>query len=579
MSGESEHPTTGRSEPEWHRLNPRTALVGVVNLLLRGVPVAIAAIVLKNAGDGFPFALVALMVGLLLQPVSYLVRYATFRYRFTEREFEVTSGLLSRTRHRVPLERIRTVEIESRLLHRLLRVSVVNIATGEAKADQRIKLDAVDQHHAETLRSLLLRQRAPKDAQIVPAGGWPDATGRPETSHSEPGHPSTLQRSVDERGVSNTARDDVETPIIALRGRWAFYEIFTVRTLTIPLILFGAFWQLVENFNLLSGEQIEGLYTSAQRAFVGLALAAPLVVAVLVLMSLGAITLFFVNWWGFTLVRSGHRFVSRRGLLTTKTSAVDARRIRGITMSDSIVMRLVRGVQLVPITTGLGGLGTSSGTGGGPASNDARLLPTVGRTEAHTLAEILLGDCDGGCDDGRIAELPGGSMPTDAQLFRRGWLNQHPLVALRRRLIRLWLWDLVLAAVCAAFVFGLGWSASLLWAPAALAVLHIGVAFGDYRQLGHRLIGVDDRGASVGTVMRPTICVRQGFVLRKVHLLQLRGVCGVAVDQSWLQRRAGVATVILSTAAGEHAYRVRDCSERQAAEILRAAAGDEALSR
>jgi putative membrane protein len=122
-------------------------------------------------------------------------------------------------------------------------------------------------------------------------------------------------------------------------------------------------------------------------------------------------------------------------------------------------------------------------------------------------------------------------------------LRRHPMVALRRRLVR-------------AVLPVLGGSA-LLWlaqipawvAWAALGLLPVAVllAVDSYRNLGHALT-------------RSYLVTRHGVGVRGTVALQRCGVIGWTVSQSLFQRRAGLITVTATTAAGDGAYRVIDVS-------------------
>jgi putative membrane protein len=82
-----------------------------------------------------------------------------------------------------------------------------------------------------------------------------------------------------------------------------------------------------------------------------------------------------------------------------------------------------------------------------------------------------------------------------------------------------------------------------------------------YRALGHTLVG-DYLVARSGTVRRATVA------------LQRRGIVGWTVRRSWFQRRAGLVTVIATTAAGSGAYAVRDAAEADGLALADAAVPD-----
>jgi putative membrane protein len=54
-------------------------------------------------------------------------------------------------------------------------------------------------------------------------------------------------------------------------------------------------------------------------------------------------------------------------------------------------------------------------------------------------------------------------------------------------------------------------------------------------------------------------------------VLQRSGIIGWNVQQSWFQRRAGLATLVATTAAGHQAYAAIDIPESQAIALAEAA--------
>jgi putative membrane protein len=148
------------------------------------------------------------------------------------------------------------------------------------------------------------------------------------------------------------------------------------------------------------------------------------------------------------------------------------------------------------------------------------LLPPAPRDEAHRVAGVVL------------AENP---SPT------RTALRSHPLVALRRRLVRATLPVLAGSAVL--------WFAPvplwLAWAALGLLPVTVLLAVDAYRNLGHALTS-------------RYLVTRHGAGMRGTVALQRCGVIGWTVSQSFFQHRVGLVTVTATTAAGTGGYRVID---------------------
>ncbi len=87
------------------------------------------------------------------------------------------TGILSRRAVSVPRNRIRSVQTEARLLHRLLGLTVLRVGTGqEARGEAAFELDAVDSARVPRLRALLLAESlAPVEPTV---GCWPGGSRR-----------------------------------------------------------------------------------------------------------------------------------------------------------------------------------------------------------------------------------------------------------------------------------------------------------------------------------------------------------------------------------------------------------------
>ncbi|MDQ3763529.1 MAG: PH domain-containing protein, partial [Actinomycetota bacterium] len=226
----------------------------------------------------------------------------------------------------------------------------------------------------------------------------------------------------------------------------------------------------------------------------------------------GSVLIFVEAWWGFRLVREpGGALRIRRGLLTTRSVSLVERRLRGVEVAEPLLLRLGRGARTTAVATGLGG---HSGHG------RAALLPPAPRGEAHRVSGAVL------------AEDP---SPTSTTLRR------HPLVALRRRLVRA-----VLPVLAGSAVLWLApVPAWVPWATLGLLPVTVLLALDAYRNLGHALTN-------------RYLVSRHGAGLRGTVALQRSGVIGWTVSQSLFQRRAGLVTVTATTAAGNGGYHVID---------------------
>ncbi|BBY44485.1 PH domain-containing protein [Mycolicibacterium celeriflavum] len=198
----------------------------------------------------------------------------------------------------------------------------------------------------------------------------------------------------------------------------------------------------------------------------------------------------------------------KHGLVRVREHTFDMRRLRGGTLREPLLVRLFGGARLDAVMTGVGGEGEAS-----------LLLPPCPK---HT-AEAVLTDL--------IERRDAVSGP----------LRTHGPVATRRR----WTRALVLPAVLAAALLV---APTPVWVWLPWAVLTAGcalLAVDRARSLGHR-------------VGDGWLVARAGSLQRRRDCIQASGIIGWTVRQTWMQRRAGVATLVAATAAGVKHYQVID---------------------
>jgi putative membrane protein len=99
------------------------------------------------------------------------------------------------------------------------------------------------------------------------------------------------------------------------------------------------------------------------------------------------------------------------------------------------------------------------------------------------------------------------------------------------------------------------WPPALLWLAPVLVVAAVALGLDRYRSLGHV---VTDRH----------LVTRHGSLDRRRAVLDREGVIGWRVEQSFFQRRAGVATLKATTAAGQQHYDLVDVPLTQAYAVM-----------
>ncbi|WP_130012812.1 PH domain-containing protein [Serinicoccus sediminis] len=475
---------------DWQRLSPRMLLVHPVRALMSMLVPLVLVSIGANQGDN-GVGLWFVVVGGVLALVFGVLAWFFTRYRFTPEQLQLRTGVLSRKVLTAPLDRIRSVDLESTPIHRVLGLTKAKVGTGVDST--QIELDGLTRDQAAALRVYLLQRSAAADVEATdPAAG------------QEPGEEAHGAR------AGSASRRGQDTELARIDWGWLRYAPFSLSSL---VVVAGAFGVLAQFGDELPVDETE----VAQQAWgwVAAQAVAVLVAGVAVVVVLGWVVLstasYVLNWWNLRLVReAGGKIRTTRGLLTTRSQTIEETKVRGVRMTEQFLLRFVRGAELTALATGVGGEGT------------ARLLPPAPRRVVQEVGHALL-DEDG---------------PLTMTLTGHG-----PRARRRIHVSRQW-GTLVLAVLVAVPTWWLdvGWFGTWpWWLPFAvlvgLGLLNAVVAEQAWRNLGHALT---DRH----------LVVQTGALIRTREVLERAGVIGWVVHQGLFQRRLGLADLTATTAAG-----------------------------
>jgi putative membrane protein len=230
--------------------------------------------------------------------------------------------------------------------------------------------------------------------------------------------------------------------------------------------------------------------------------------------SIVAVVRYLLSYSGFAISRVDRATLHiTHGLLHTRQVTLDERRLRGIQLSEPLSLRAVGGAWTHAIMTGIGR----------QRGGVALLSPPGPRDEAIRIGMEIVG-----IEQALTVDLP-----------------PHGRRANRRRYTRAATFAAVLAVIAlAAQLLGIV-SPAVWWAFVVIVPGSVLLAWDRYRGLGHALLP-------------GWIVARSGSLNRKRVVLATEGVIGWTIKRSLFQRRAGLATLIATTAAGRHSYSIPD---------------------
>lgn len=318
------------------------------------------------------------------------------------------------------------------------------------------------------------------------------------------------------------------TEIARLDPGWVRFTPVSFMTPVFGAIGVGLVFQVASWFNAVPA-LVREVWERVDHVPIPLLLVAA-ALTIVVLGTIATIAVFVESWWAMRL--DLHRDASleiRRGLLVGRHTTLDGSRIRGVTLHEPPGLRGIGAARLDVVAIGVG-LGKDEN---GQNKPSPALVPASPRGVSVGVAESVLG-----------VELPAS-----------GTLRGHPVAARRRRHLRAALATVALTAI--ALVPALIWP-WLWWVPVTVLVVSGAVswwiAVDNHRGLGH-------------TVTDHVVALRKGSVLRRTDVLTRDGILGWNIRRTPFQRRAGLVTLIATSAGGSGAFRLPDLGADQASDV------------
>ncbi|WP_441952958.1 PH domain-containing protein [Nocardia sp. 2TAF39] len=576
-------------------------LVHPVTEVVKFIPVLIGSVILGTSSGNHVWSIIpiTLIVGFAL------TRWFTTTYRVGPTHVELRTGLVQRKKLSVPRSRIRSVDIEADLLHRVLGLAVLAIGTGQrADSGEKFKLDALNARVVPQLRTALLAHTAESAVQgeerselpANAAGGFVTARTRGrEIGHWKPG--------------------------------WVRYAPLSLTGFAIIAPIVGVAFQYGLGEMVFRSDAVQNVENGS--ALVLAIAGAALLLTVVIVVSVSSCAHYLATYFGLRVTDNGKTMQLRHGLFTTRQITLDLARLRGATVKEPLLLRLAGAAELEAIMTGenprqkilpqaprgavehtLSHLlapnelrdndfpttsqTTASGTRqfGSPSSDPA--TDAEARSDAAPNAPTTAGTpsdkAPNGPTTGTEAQSNAGpknpaagtealseaalDIPAqppfttrDAQSHNAPGsapLMSHGPAARRRRYTRALLPVVVAALVLIGFsLAGIGYSPWWWLVPGLPLPIAIALAEDRYRGLGHTVLP--------RTATTPTwLITRSGSLDRDRDCLEAPGVIGWTVRQTFFQRRTGLATVVAATAAGKKRYSVVDIPFDAAWELIEA---------
>lgn len=485
----------------WRQLDPRMLLVKPVTAGFRALP-AIIVPLFVGAQTGNP---TWILLGAAAFVYVACIDWLMTRFRVGPVHVQLKTGLINRNVLSIPRSRIRSVDVRATVLHRMLGLAVLRIGTGQSSAGlsrSSFELDAIAATDVPQLREeLLAGVRGDLDEG--------EGEGAVVRADGAPAPPRSLGREL-----------------AHWRRRWTWYAPFGFTGMLIIFAGLGLIFQSGAVYERLLDTEFIQEGADAVRDVNLIVVGAVAVVLLVIVASVIAMTQYFLTYSGFTLHDDGRTLRVHHGLLNTRESTLDRRRLRGVSIERPLLLRLAGGARARAIMTGLR-----------EASGESSLiLPDAPyRRSLEVFGDVL--------HDDDLAQTP---------------LRRHGRKALQRRLFR----ALVLPVLAVGIMGAVhNWLTELpLWAwgvAGAALVISLILGIDRYLGLGHAAPG-------------GWLVCQSGSLTRSRDCVASQGIIGWTISQTFFQRRAGLATVTAATPAGNGAYSVIDMPAAQAWDLIEA---------
>lgn len=483
-------------------------------------------------------AFTVLICGVVMGARAWTYRYTW--YEFDETEFSFYSGILNKRRTHVPYSKIQSVNERASLLQRLAGVRTVNIDTAGGASNKALVISYVERSAAEYLRRELFRRKH------IEGEGERVAAVAPSSLAGQGNVLDAAAAVMDDiRGVF--AKDAVNTGVVtceyrlgnkelllsALCGRASFgLALATVMAALVVVATLAILAVLVDSATFFAATGVpksDLMLTCGLTGFLLLLCLAMTWVTYLVGVCL--------SYGGFQARRRGGRIEVERGLITHVFNGIDVDRIQSVHIHQTFFQRLMR-----CCSVSYGRIGVASGEESSSSSSQSEtdklvVHPFLPIAEAWNVVQGLTPE---------YAHAPVASTPMPKVALRRA-------IARRAMLKGVGFWFAVVLLLLCAAVFAadataarghaqLGGLVAAMLIPglllcAAIAAIEVVGAF-----LWHRrsAFGFDGSG---------TIVVNGGYSTDTV-IVPRKKMQYACLRTNPLQRHAGVATVLVCTAAG-----------------------------
>ncbi len=374
---------------EWQRLSLISILYFTIRNFTNSAQVLIYTIpalaISFNIWDNLlsPEVLIGAGILFLSTSVSGVISFLMYKFRVHNQHVEIHHGVFQRRYTNLPLWRIQNVKIERPFYYRPFGYALVVLDTA-GSGKEEAKIVAVPEDYAEALKKQVLYEKALHDEGDLDC--LPNEDLSDEQSSSFPS-PRTRAKAVDSSHSNEEVLNRRSVKDIIIHGI-TNNRVWIILGAAAPFYddVFGLVSEWLADkglqLNQLVGEQTVAWWQFGLYAFVILMM----LMALVALLSVGGALFTF---YGYTLSRTGDRYIRRSGLLNKLEVSMRASRIQMITAKQDWLDKILKRVNLYFEQNSTAGQQMQE-----LMSPNKLIVPSVTEDEAFALSQEVMPECD-----------------------------------------------------------------------------------------------------------------------------------------------------------------------------------------
>ena len=374
---------------EWQRLSLISILYFTIRNFTNSAQVLIYTIpalaISFNIWDNLlsPEVLIGAGILFLSTSVSGVISFLMYKFRVHNQHVEIHHGVFQRRYTNLPLWRIQNVKIERPFYYRPFGYALVVLDTA-GSGKEEAKIVAVPEDYAEALKKQVLYEKALHDEGDLDC--LPNEDLSDEQSSSFP-TPRTRTKAIDSSHSNEEVLNRRSVKDIIIHGI-TNNRVWIILGAAAPFYddVFGLVSEWLADkglqLNQLVGEQTVAWWQFGLYAFVILTM----LMALVALLSVGGALFTF---YGYTLSRTGDRYIRRSGLLNKLEVSMRATRIQMITAKQDWLDKILKRVNLYFEQNSTAGQQMQE-----LMSPNKLIVPSVTEDEAFALSQEVMPGCD-----------------------------------------------------------------------------------------------------------------------------------------------------------------------------------------